>query len=122
VIGNRLITRGLGTSRGASGRAGLVTQGFGGVPSVIIRTLETVPRRVVKGSSDYGRRQLDELNVVVLWAKLIEINSKPPSSIIQGSVRVKIDETSGVAVLVERFVSRISKTWSDIKITVKRLK
>lgn len=111
----------MGTSRGAPGRAGLVTQGYGGPPSFVVKVLET-PRRVVKGSSGYGRRELDELNVVILWAKLIEVNSRPPEKKIEGSIVVKIDNSSGVAVLAERLISQVYKTWNDIKITVKRLK
>lgn len=122
MIGNRLITRGMGTSRGAPGRAGMVTQGYGGPPSFVVKALET-PRRVVKGGSGYGRRdELDELNVVILWAKLIEINSRPPEKKIEGKVIVKIDKSSGVAIIAERLIAQVYKAWNDIKITVKRLK
>lgn len=117
-ITNRIITRGLGMSRGAAGRAGLITQGYGGPPSFVVTTLENVARRP-HGRS--GRRDQEDLQLVILWAKMVELNGKAPPRKIEGSVKVSLDK-SKIAVLVERVSTGVRQLWNDIKVSAKRIK
>lgn len=80
---NRIVTRGLGPSRGLPGRAGLVTQGYGGIKRVIAQAAEQIRIRV--GSARHTlEKKLDE---IVVYAKLIRVNDKRVFGI-EGTVRV----------------------------------
>lgn len=120
AITNKIVTRGMGMSRGVVGRAGLVTQGFGGPPSFVVTAIErAVDRRIRYGSS--SKRKDEDLETFVLWAKLIEVNSSPPKKPIEGSIRISVDRNS-LTVLAEHVASRVSKLWNDIKVSAKRIK
>lgn len=111
----------MGVSRGAAGRAGLVTQGYTGVvPKSIVDALTLRP--IVVGQSG-AKRRIDQLDEVIIWAKLIEVNSKaaPPPDI-KGGIRVKVDKPRGIAVLAEHISSRTRDAWEFIKVSVGRLK
>lgn len=115
---NRLITRGMGTSRGAAGRAGMVTQGYGGFFKKIV---EAGVRLVRLGQSG-TKRALRELEEVIIGAKLIRVNDERPKQNIQGHVTVKVDLSRRIAVMAEGFTRRVRAAWEDIKITVKRIR
>ena len=117
-ITNRIITRGMGVSRGQTGLAGLVTQGYGGTPQFIIQTLENRPR-VVHGRS--SRRYQDELQLITVWAKMIEYNDKAPEKSIQGSVKVAVNK-SRIAVLAERVTHGVNRVLDVLRVTAKRIK
>ena len=120
TIMNKIVTRGFGPSRGFAGQAGPVTMGYGGTPRFIIAALESgIKRRVVGGSG--AKRKLNDLQIVIVWAKLMGVNGKTPKNKIEGFVRVPIKNTQ-VATTVEHVSTRVRKAWEDIKITVKRLK
>lgn len=114
TITNRIVTRGLGPSRGLAGRAGPVTMGYGGPPTFVT---EAFVRRV-HGRS--GHRYEHDLHTVMLWARLVEVNGRAPDKKIEGSVRVPYRE--GINVLAERVAVRARDIWRDVKITVKRIK
>lgn len=73
TIINRIVTRGFGPSCGLAGRAGPVTQGYGGSPAFVIVALRC---GFPLGQSGTKRRQC-ELESVIVWAKLLEINRGP---------------------------------------------
>ena len=109
---NRIITRGLGTSRGQAGRAGLVTQGYGGGFKKVIE--EVITQAVIHGKS--GIKKIEE---IVIWAKLISVNDNPPKQNIEGYTRVPIQRSKNIATLVEHVATRVKKTWNDIHISIK---
>ena len=119
LVVNRIVTRGMGRSRGEPGRAGLVTQGFGGPPSFVLEAL----RRGVRVGGGGTRRRLRELQPVIVWARLVEVNDRPPARNIEGFVRVHVDKNNHYAAAMAEHVStRVKKAWQDLKITVKRLR
>lgn len=119
MIVNRLVTRGFGPDRGLPGRAGPVTQGFGGPPSFVLVAI----RRGIRVGGGATRRRLQDLQPVIVWAKLIEINGLSPQRAIEGSVRVMLPRQEGfTSVMVEHLKTRARKAWDDVRITVRRLK
>lgn len=116
---NRIVTRGMGVSRGVPGRAGLITQGYGG----IFRFIKEQAVRFIRAGQSGTKRALQELQEVIVWAKLIRINEKKPPVLVQGFIKVKTSNVSQMAVkVVERARVRVRSAWEDIKITVKRIK
>ena len=116
---NRIITRGMGTSRGAAGRAGMVTQGYGGIPPAFVTQAF---RQINLGQSGYKRR-LQELDEVVVWAKLTEVNGVEPKKPVKGWIKVKVDKDRGFAhVMAEHLGSRVRSVLEVIKVSVQRLK
>lgn len=113
---NRLVTMGLGPSRGEPGRAGVVTSGFGGPPTFVV---EALGRRVPRGRSALGKVKRPDLHTVIVWAKLVEVNSRKPEVSIEGSVTVSVDPSAPMKVVVKEVASRLI---SAVKVTVRRLK
>lgn len=113
---NRIITRGLGTSRGLPGRAGLVTQGFGGIPPVIVQALESRVARAKGGSS-----KIEEVRLITIWAKLIELNNHRPIVSVEGHVTVSVPDND-IKILLERIKTSVNAAWSRIKVTVQRVR
>lgn len=118
---NRIITRGFGTSRGQAGRAGPVTQGYGGIHQFVISAIQRSNN--VKHGQSGRKRRLRELDTIIVWAKLVEVNGSPPKNKIEGFVNVPIDHDRGfAAVMVEHVSSSVRKAWHDLRVTVKRIK
>lgn len=113
---NRIITRGMGPSTGAAGRAGMVTQGYGGVPPAFVTEAF---QSVVVGQSG-TKRKLQQLDEVIIWAKMIEINGKAAPEI-KGWIKVKVDKNRA-AVMAEHLASRTRAAWEFIKVSARRLK
>jgi hypothetical protein len=120
TIGNRIVTRGMGPTRGGvPGRASMVVMGYGG----FFRAIKEQAIRIYRAGQSGTKRALQELQEVIVWAKLIRINDEKPSVMIQGSIKVKISNASQIAVKVlERASVRVRSAWEDLKITVKRIK
>lgn len=118
-ITNRIVTRGFGSSRGLAGRAGPVTQGYGGPPAFVVAAFK---RGLIFGQSGHKRR-LRELQPVIVWAKLVELNGQAPSRKIEGFVTVRVDKDRGFTfVMAEHVSSRVKKVWEDFRVIVKRIK
>lgn len=117
---NKLVTRGFGPlSGGTPGRASLVSQGLGG----FFQNVKRQAIRIISAGQSGTKRALQELQEVMVWAKLIRINDEKPSFPIQGSIKVRISRTSQIAaVLVSKAKVRVREAWEDLKITVKRIK
>lgn len=118
MINNRIVTRGMGRSRGALGRVGMVTLGHGG----IFKALSAAAVRTVKLGQSGAKRVLRELEEVIISARLIRVNDVPPSEPIQGFVKVRIDLSKRISVAAQSISRRARKAWEDIKITIKRIK
>lgn len=117
---NKLVTRGFGPlSGGVPGRAALVSQGLGG----FFQNIKRQAIRIVQAGQSGTKRALQELQEVMVWAKLIRINEEKPSIPIQGSIKVRISKTSQIAaVLISKAKVRVREALEDVKITVKRIK
>lgn len=116
---NRIITRGMGTSRGKVSRAGLVTQGYGGIFRAALEEI----RRIVRVGQSGAKRAVRELEEVIVWAKLVRVNDEAPAKNIEGFVRAHIKRTSThVVSLIEHVSTRVRKVWEDVRISIKRLK
>jgi hypothetical protein len=127
LITNKLVTRGLGTSRGGvAGRAGMITQGYGGVPVIVVATT-VLPLQPKGGGSDRRRREDEALfaryNVIVMQTTLVEINGMPPPQSINGTLRLDgNNETPRLKTIVEHVDTRAQSIWDRIKISVRRLR
>ena len=119
---NKIVTRGFGPVRdGVPGRAGPVTQGYGGPPAFVVTTLANL-RQINLGQSGLKRR-IRELDEIIVWAKLIEINDQPPPREVKGWIKVHVKRDQGyAAVMAEHVSSRVRKAWETIRVTVQRLK
>lgn len=101
-------------SRGLPGRAGLVTQGYGG------RVNTQVAEQIARLTRPHGRssrRQEDDREVeIIVSARLLEINGVTPDRRIAGAVAVKLNPGSAPRVRViettarerERIVIRVT--------------
>lgn len=121
---NKIITRGMGALRTVPQSSGLVVQGYGPkVPTFVITALEERSRRLRLGQSGTKRR-LQELDEVIVWAKLVTVNDKgaPPPKV-EGWIRVRVRKDSGYAsVMAEHVSTRVRKAWETMKVTVTRIK
>lgn len=82
---NRLVTRGMGPSRGTPGRAGLITQGYGGIFRAIVEAVSGV----IQGGSKALRR-LPE----ILWsvyARLASVNERELLEDVSGVDKKTVD-------------------------------
>ncbi len=110
--GITLVTRGFGRNQN------LIGQGF----SLMSVVMEAISRFIELGQSG-TKRALREIQEVIVWAKLIRINDKPPALPIQGSVKVKLTDASHLAVRAVRNVAvKVRSIFDDIKISVVRVK
>jgi hypothetical protein len=121
-LSNRIITKGFGPSRGQAGRSGPITQGYGSPPIFVVEALRrNLELRVRPGGSSGRKQQISDIQEVIVWAKLIEINGRQPIKNIENQIVVKLDQSKR-SVAIEHISSRIRKFWEDFKVTVKRIK
>ena len=116
-ITNRIITRGMGPHINR-----LICQGYGGPPAFVIAA---IGRGIIVGQSG-AKRRLRDMDQVIVWAKLIEVNRQPPKTKpnnekVQGFVIVPVTKGYG-RVIVAHVSSRVKKAWEDLKVSVKRIK
>jgi hypothetical protein len=120
AIANKVITRGFGAPRPVANRCGPIAQGYGGVPAFVPAVI--VGRHVPSGQSGRKRR-LQELDEVIVWARLVTINDREPEVPVKGWIRLRIDRASGHATaLAEHLSSRARAAWETMKVSVQRLK
>lgn len=114
---NRLVTRGMGTSRGTPGRAGMVTQGYGG----IFRAIVEVVSGVIQGGSKALRR-LPE----ILWsvyARLAAVNENELLEDVSGIDKKLVDPNLTDPQIAARLDdNRISKPVKGIVIVAERVR
>lgn len=116
-ITNRIVTRGMGPSRGVPGRAGMVTQGYGG----FFRGLIKAATRVMKAGQSGTKRALQALEEVIVGAKLIRVNGEKPDVQLQGHITVKVDMTRKISVMAEGLARKAGSAVDGIKIAIKRI-
>lgn len=116
---NRLVTRGMGTSRGVPGRGGMITRGMGGIFRFVAQQAE----RAIRYGRSSAQRAVQGLEEVVVWAKLIRVNDKKPDEKVEGFVRIGIDRARHIAVnIMGSITSKVRNVWEDIKVTITRIK
>jgi hypothetical protein len=109
----------MGKSRGIPGRAGMITQGYGGFFKKIVEA----GVRLYKAGQSGAKRAAKELEDIIVWAKLMRVNDNIPETTIKGFIRVNVSQAKNIAVnLMEGMRVRTRKTWDGIKITIKRLR
>ena len=121
---NHIVTRGLGVKRSAPQLSGIITQGYGSQPpAFVITTLqEQSPLHLHLGQSGLKRR-LAEMEEIFVWAKMIELNGKPPPKEIKGWIRVRVNKQRGYAMVIAEHVgSRVRSILESIKVTATRVK
>lgn len=108
---NNIITRGMGRHQN------LVRQGFiRGFFEEMVTTVLNV------GRSSY-RWVRDEIDRILVWAKMIEVNDMPPARKIEGATSVEEpSETGKHRVVVERATTRVVDPSERIRVTGKRIK
>lgn len=99
-------------------RAGPVTMGYGGPPGIFVAGVEELLRRP-HGRS--GGVKVDDLQQVVIWAQLIEVNDFPPPHRVEGSVVVNV-RPGTVSALVEHVATRVTSVWDHVRVFVERLR
>jgi hypothetical protein len=116
---NRIVTRGMGASRGKAGVAGLITQGYGG----FFRKVAEAARKLATIGRSSAQRAVQGLEEVVVWAKLIRVNERAPQTKVEGFIRVGINKARNYAVtILSGITTRALETWKDIKITINRIR
>lgn len=90
------------------------------------RAIEAVKKFISGGRShthdadDERRRLIEDVHV---WTRLIAINGNDRIKLIEGTIDVKIDKERRMGVtLIEHMRTNVSRFFSDIVITVKRVK
>lgn len=127
LTANRLVTRGLGASRGVDGRVGILTAGGGGPPLYVLDQLRMHfgpnVRRIVGQSGTKRRERELQLRQVMVAAKLLRVNNQTIPENVQGYVASVADTpTRQVVKLIEHVSTRVRSVWEDIKVTAKRIK
>jgi hypothetical protein len=122
LLQNKIVTRGLGVIRTVPQSSGIVVQGYGPKPPAFVVSALERPLRLRLGQPGTKRR-LEELDEVIVWAKLVTVNDVEPKKPIKGWIRVKVRKDSGyAAVMAEHVASRVRAAWETIKVSVTRLK
>jgi len=116
-IGNRIITKGFGPSRGVTQRAGIITQGYGGIPKFLPVVIDTFIKRATHGhSGKTDERLLRDLGVITVWAKLLSANDK---TIVNVSGKTSLSKSLKRKKAIAEYVNSYL---NNIKIIVKKLK
>lgn len=116
-MGHRIITKGYGPSLGVTQRAGIITQGYGGIPLFIPAVIDNAIKQVHGRSSIRSEKRIArDLDSIIVWAKLQSVNDKPIAGV-SGKVTITKRQRQN-RVLAEYIKRQLSK----IKINVKRLK
>lgn len=112
---NRIITRGMGASRGKAGVAGLITQGYGG----FFRAVVQGTKRLIKAGRSSAKKKLEELEEIIVRVKLVTINEKTPEKKVEGFLRVGIDRARHIAVsLAQGITAKVNSAYDSLKVTI----
>jgi hypothetical protein len=121
---NKIVTRGFGPIRNIPQTSALVVQGYGPLlPQFVVVALTEAQRPIrLRGGRSSAHRRLDQLDEVIIWAKLVDVNGQEgPVPNIKGWVKVKVDRTSRASALVEHVSTRVQSIFERIKVTVRLL-
>lgn len=121
ALTNKIITRGFGPKRSVVNTSGPITQGYGPLAPAFVT--EAFRRPGLRLGQSGTKRRLQELDEVIVWAKLVEVNRRPPPVDVSGWIKVEVNKDSGYAAVVAEHVStRVRAAWETIKVSVSRLK
>lgn len=115
---NRIITKGMGKSRDLTGRAGMITQGYGGFSVLLQAAIEATRNVLIKGRSSYKHAK-KEIIEIVISARLLRVNGLQPNFSVFGKISVALDAIKNFSVSLVEIVGQIKK--NVIKVFVKRL-
>lgn len=114
---NRLVTRGMGPSRGTPGRAGMITQGYGGIFRAIIEA--------VSGAIQGGSKALRRLPEILwsVYARLAAVNERELLEDVSGTDKRVVDPNVADPQIAARLDdNRISKPAKGIVIVAERVR
>lgn len=114
---NRLVTRGMGPSRGTPGRAGMITQGYGGIFRAIIEA--------VSGAIQGGSKALRRLPEILwsVYARLAAVNERELLEDVSGTDKRAVDPNVADPQISARLDdNRISKPAKGIVIVAERVR
>jgi hypothetical protein len=116
-MNNKIITRGFGSKRTVPGISGPITMGYGPLPPQFVT--QALQRKLGQSGT---KRRLAELDEVIVWAKLVELNGVEPNKQIKGWVRALVDKDRNYAsVMIEHVSTRVREALETIRVTVKRI-
>lgn len=121
MIGNRIVTRGMGRSLGVPGRSGMVTQGYGGLAQIIINVASEIVRKGITYGRSATRKVIEEFETIFVSAKLIEVNNSVPKNSIKGEVVVKVKRNDGIVAIANFVNSIVVEAATRVKIAIKRI-
>lgn len=121
MIGNRIVTRGMGRSLGVPGRSGMVTQGYGGLAQIIINVASEIVRKGITYGRSATRKVIEEFETIFVSAKLIEVNNSVPKKLIKGEIVVKMKRNDGIVAIANFVNSIVVETAMRVKIAIKRI-
>lgn len=117
---NKVITRGFGSPRSVANRCGPIAQGYGGPPTFVTETFRRPSLRLGQSGT---KRRLQELDEVIVWAKLVTVNDVEPKRLVKGWIRVRVDRSRGfAAVMAEHLGTRVRSVLETVRVSVTRLK
>lgn len=114
---NRLVTRGMGPSRGTPGRAGMITQGYGGIFRAIIEA--------VSGAIQGGSKALRRLPEILwsVYARLAAVNERELLEDVSGTDKRVVDPNVADPQIAARLDdNRISNPAKGIVIVAERVR
>lgn len=103
------------------GAVGPVTQGFGGDIHLVIAAIEEERAIRLRTIGRSGKRRLDDIDEIIVCAKLIEVNGEVLAREIKGCITVKV-QRHPIRMMVEHTATRVRKAWEGVIVSVKRLK
>ena len=117
MIRNQIVTRGLSPTT----KTFFVTRGF--IPGVIEEIAEISRRVAFRLGRSEKRNELNRVEEVVVFAKLIKVNDRKPNDSIKGWIRVTYDKQRRIAIsAVKTAYAPIRSHIDRILIVIKRLK
>jgi hypothetical protein len=106
-------------SRGIPGRSSAIVLGYGGIPRAVLDQVDEAVRQFKLRGNGKPRELLDEIREIVISAKLIEVDGREPKKKIQGTIRVRLDDSS-IRTIVEHLETNVCLDDRDIKIMITR--
>ena len=117
-LSNKVVTRGFGSPRPVTNRSGPITQGYGGPPTFVAETFRRASLRLGQSGT---KRRLQELDEVIVWARLVTVNDVEPKRPVKGWIRARVDRGRGYAsAMAEHVGSRVRSVLEAVRISVTR--
>ena len=111
----------MGTNRGTAGRAGLITQGFAGIPEFVVIALTPKLQQLDRRRLVGGSRPKPQIDFVIAWVKLISVNDEQIAANISGTIKVPISQKL-TRVFSEHILSRTKSAIEYMRVKITRIR